>query len=214
MLKSIWLEGKRNRHVDHLIHTLVTQYLPHMEIRHKRQERGMEGANLAETRRRQILMRAPETPVEKIRKNDDLHFDVQSSNSNIIYQVNLGTTTCSCSDFPRVRLCKHIAAVLHFFGGADPGPQPPVNAGASSSPVQRDGSTAHMDDSSWPKFTTNHVINTWQNEPHVSAASKAHFPRTRLSHVHIVVLFLCNINYHELYKFLFYKISKLHLWYE
>src|SRR5258708_14683834 len=88
-----------------------------------------------------------EKPVEKIRKNDNLHFDVQSSNSNIIYQVNLGTTTCSCSDFPRVRLCKHIAAVLHFFGGADPGPQPPVNTGVSSSPVQWDGSTAHMDDS-------------------------------------------------------------------
>src|SRR5258707_12556951 len=92
-------------------------------------------------------MRAPETLVEKIRKNDNLHFDVQSSNSNIIYQVNLGTTTCSCHDLPRVRLCKLIAAVLHFFGRADPGPQPPVNAGASSSPVQRDGSTAHMDDS-------------------------------------------------------------------
>ena len=107
----------------------------------------MEGANLAKTRCQQILMCTPKTPVEKIRKNDNLHFDVQSSNSNIIYQVNLGTTTCSCSDFPRVRLCKHIAAVLHFFGGADPGPQPPVNAGASSSPVQRDGSTAHMDDS-------------------------------------------------------------------
>ena len=66
MLKSIWLEGKRNRRMDHLIHTLVTQYLPHMEIRHKWQERGMEGANLAETHCRQILMRAPETPVEKI----------------------------------------------------------------------------------------------------------------------------------------------------
>src|SRR5258708_4322989 len=146
-MKCIWLDGKRNRRVDHLIHTLVTQYLPHMEICHKRQERGMEGANLAETRHRQILMHAPETPVEKIRKNDNLHFDVQSSNSNIIYQVNLGTTTCSCSDFPHVRLCKHIAAVLHFFWRADPGPPPPVNTGTSSLPVQRDGSTAHMDDS-------------------------------------------------------------------
>src|SRR5713226_1639100 len=126
---------------------LVTQYLPHMEIHHKWQERGMEGANLAETRRQQILMCTPETLVEKIRKNDNLHFDMQSSNSNIIYQVNLGTTTCSCSDFPHVRLCKHIAAVLHFFGGADPRPQPPVNVGASSSPVQQDGSTTHMDDS-------------------------------------------------------------------
>src|SRR5216684_5972348 len=78
------------------------------------------------------------------------------------------------------------------------------------------GHMTHMtsDKHTWPKFATNHVINTWQNEPRVSAASKAHVPRMRLSHVHIVVLFLCNINYHELYKFLFYKISKLHLWYE
>src|SRR5229473_6465304 len=147
VLKSIWLEGKRNQCVDHLIHTLVTQYLPHMKICHKQQERGMEGTNLAKTCCRQILMCAPETLVEKIQKNDDLHFDVQSSNSNIIYQVNLGTTTCSCSDFPHVCLCKHIVAVLHFFGGADLGPQPPVNAGTSSSLVQQDGSTAHMDDS-------------------------------------------------------------------
>src|SRR5258707_6843424 len=115
--------------MDHLIHTLVTQCLPHMEFCHKRQERGMEGANLAETHRRQILMHAPGTPVEKIQKNDDLHFDVQSSNSNIIYQVNLGTTTCSCSDFPHVCLCKHIAAVLHFFLGADTGTQPPSKPG-------------------------------------------------------------------------------------
>jgi len=126
---------------------LVTQYLPHMEICHKQQERGMEGTNLAKTCCRQILMCAPETLVEKIQKNDDLHFDVQSSNSNIIYQVNLGITTCSCSDFPHVCLCKHIAAVLHFFGGADPRPQPPVNMGASSLPVQWNGSTTHMDDS-------------------------------------------------------------------
>src|SRR5258708_36734287 len=108
------------------MHMLVTQYLPHMEIHHKWQERGMEGTNLAKTCHQQILMRAPETPVEKIQKNDDLHFDVQSSNSNIIYQVNLGTTTCSCSDFPRVCLCKHIAAVLHFFWGGDPRPPAPV----------------------------------------------------------------------------------------
>src|SRR5258707_15346991 len=67
---------------------------------------------------------------------------------------------------------------------------------------------------SWHKFATNHVITMWQNKPHILAASKAQIPRMRLSHMHIVVLFLCNINYHELYKFLFYKISKLHLWYE
>src|SRR5258707_14453669 len=100
--------------MDHLIHTLVTQYLPHMEICHKRQERGMEGANLAETRHRQILMRAPETPVEKIRNNDNLHFNVQSSNSNIIYQLNLCTTTCRSRDFPDACQCEQIQTVRRF----------------------------------------------------------------------------------------------------
>jgi hypothetical protein len=49
------------------------------------------------------------------------------------------------ADLAYQRLCKHIAAVVHFFGGADLGPQPPVNACASesvasNSPVQQDGS--------------------------------------------------------------------------
>ena len=140
VLKSIWLEGKRNWRVDHLIHTLVTEYLPDVELRHKRQMLGMEGPNLAEKRRRQILTRAPETPLTHIQKIDDSHFDVQSSNSTKTYQIDLVTTTCSCSDFPRIRLCKHIAAVVHFFGRADLGPQPPGNASGESdaldSPIQ------------------------------------------------------------------------------
>jgi hypothetical protein len=113
----------------------------------------MEGPNLAEKRRRQILTRAPETPVEKIQKIDDSHFEVQSSDSNKSYHIDLDTTTCNCSDFPRIRLCKHIAAVVHFFGGADLGPRPPDNdnAGASESvapksPVQQNGSDASTDD--------------------------------------------------------------------
>src|SRR5229473_8034454 len=46
---------------------------------------------------------------------------------------------------------------------------------------------------SWRKFATNHVTNTWQNEPRVSVASEAHVPRTRLSHAHICSPFLCNL---------------------
>jgi hypothetical protein len=48
VLKSIWLEGKRNQRVDHLIHTLVMEFLPDLEICHKQQMLGMEGLNLAE----------------------------------------------------------------------------------------------------------------------------------------------------------------------
>ena len=127
----------------------MAEYLPDVEFRHKRQTLGMEGLNLAEKRRRQIRMRAPETPLSKIHKIDDSHFDVQSSNSSKYYNIDLITTTCNCSDFPRIRLCKHIAAVLHFFGGADLGPQPPGDpseSDAPSSPVQRDGSVDNTDD--------------------------------------------------------------------
>ena len=111
--------------MDHLIHMLVKEFLPDIEHHHKRQTLGMEGPNLAEKRRREILTRAPETPVEKIKKIDDLHFEVQSSNSLKYYQVDLSTITCTCNDFPNIRLCKHIAAIVHFFGGADLGPLPP-----------------------------------------------------------------------------------------
>jgi hypothetical protein len=48
MLKSIWLEGKRNQHIDHLIHTLVMEFLPDLKFHHKQQTLGMEGPNLAE----------------------------------------------------------------------------------------------------------------------------------------------------------------------
>jgi hypothetical protein len=117
--------------MDHLIHMLVKEYLPEIEHRHKRQTLGMEGPNLGEKRRYQILTRAPETPLAKIKKIDDLHFEVQSSSSVKCYQVDLSTKFCNCIDFPNISLCKHIAAVVHFFGGADLGPQPPRNGSGS-----------------------------------------------------------------------------------
>src|SRR5258708_3735102 len=135
VLKSIWLEGKRNRRVDHLVHTLVVEFILDLEMRHKRRELGMHGGDLAKQRHQQILRCAPETPLTQIRKIDDLHFEVQSSNSNKFHLINLVATTCSCSDFPRIRLCKHIAAVVHFFGGVDLRPQPLDNVGSASEPV-------------------------------------------------------------------------------
>jgi hypothetical protein len=89
VLKSIWLEGKRNWHVDHLIHTLVVEFLLDLKMHHKWQELGMHGGDLAEQHRQQILRHAPETPLTQIRKIDDLHFEVQSSNSNKSYNIDL-----------------------------------------------------------------------------------------------------------------------------
>ena len=40
------------------------------------------------------------------------------------------------------------------------------------------------------EITTNHMTNMWQNKPHILVASKAHVPRTWLSHAQYVVLFM------------------------
>ena len=79
----------------------------------------MEGLNLAKKHWQQILKHAPKTPIEKIKKIDNLHFEVQSSKSNDHYQIDLSTIICNCADFPNISLCKHIAAVIHFIGGAN-----------------------------------------------------------------------------------------------
>ena len=108
MLKSIWLDGKRNWRVDHLIYVLVNEFISEIEHRHKQQMLGMEGPNLGEKCHQQILTRTPETPVENIRQIADSCFEVQSSNSKEIYEINLDTTACSYSDFPCIRLCTGI----------------------------------------------------------------------------------------------------------
>ena len=48
VLKSHWLDGKRNRCADHLISALVVDMLPAYERRCHRQEREFDGADLAE----------------------------------------------------------------------------------------------------------------------------------------------------------------------
>ena len=85
VLKSVWLDGKRNQCMDYLIHMPVKEFLPEAEHHHKWQLLGMEGPNLAEKHWRQILKRAPETPIEKIKKINNLHFEVQFSKSNDHY---------------------------------------------------------------------------------------------------------------------------------
>ena len=166
MLKDYHLDGKRNRRVDHLIHTLVNEMLPTYEDHHKRQKLGMQGPNLAEKRWKDILARAPETPLERIKEIAESRFEVQSTSSEKLYEVNLLTYTCTCLNFPHIKLCKHVAAVVHFFGGdlkvAELGPPAPVNASASElepdvpkSPAQEDDSAAN----SKTRASLNSVVN-------------------------------------------------------
>lgn len=120
MLKSKWLEGKHNRRVDHLIHTLVVILLPSYANRHDRQELGFDGPDLANKRRQEILTRTPEIKAESIRNLGDDQFSIQSAtHSSRLYSMELGAQSCDCPDWPRVQFCKHVAAVAHHFGNSD-----------------------------------------------------------------------------------------------
>ena len=136
--------------MDHLIHTLVKGMLPSYEDHHKRQMLGMQGPDLAEKRRKQIVTRAPKIPLERIKEIGQSHFEIQSSSSEIFYEINILTHTCTCIDFPRIQLCKHLAAMVHYFQGglegAEFGPQAPDNASkpdVPKSPTQQDSNTGN-----------------------------------------------------------------------
>ncbi|KAF9030537.1 hypothetical protein BDZ89DRAFT_903018, partial [Hymenopellis radicata] len=56
MLKSYFNDGKRNRRLDHLIHTLVVDVMQYFKAGHQRQLAGLEGPNLEE-RERALLVK-------------------------------------------------------------------------------------------------------------------------------------------------------------
>ena len=116
MLKSHFLDGKRNRRIDFLIHTLVNEMVPYYQNRHAQQAVGLEGPDLAEKRRRQLLAHAKGSARDSIQQFDSTQFHVASeSNPGLYYEIDLNQLTCNCRDFPRSRFCKHLAAIyVHF----------------------------------------------------------------------------------------------------
>ncbi len=137
VLKSMWLEGKRNRRADHLVHTLVIDMLPHYQARHDGQEVGFNGSNLAQKHRKEILTRTPEMNADSIRVlGDDCYYVQSEADMSCEYLVGLSKQSCDCLDWPRVQLCKHITAVAHFFGNGDQLVELAADAGATPKTVQ------------------------------------------------------------------------------
>lgn len=100
---------------------LLTDLLPEIEDRSERQRLGMEGADLSDERKAEICARAPtEIPLKLIEQVGEERFLVRSCNQEKFYSINTMLKTCDCLDFPRVKLCKHLAAVQHHFGIAEP----------------------------------------------------------------------------------------------
>ena len=90
--------------------------IPHYQAWHARQLVSLEGPDLAGMWQREILATARGISRDSIQPFDDMQFHVASkSRLGAYYMIDLRQSTCDCQDFPRLRFCKHIAAIyVHF----------------------------------------------------------------------------------------------------
>ena len=150
-MKGKFLEGKRNRRLDHLIYVLIHDVVPYFRARHHRQEFGFEGLDLEMKRRAEIDAVAPSFPLDHITEyeidDEPGQFAVQSqSNPNITYHVDIEAYTCECASYSLIFYCKHLAAVqLHFYEELNLLPMDILFTTASN-PLASSGSSNHIAD--------------------------------------------------------------------
>ena len=106
--------------MDHLIYALVSKMLLNYIARCCSQDLGFKGLNLADKQCEQICLQAVEMNAKHIHNLSNDRFCVESAmDSTRRYLVDLGSKSCDCPDWPRVRLWKHVSAVEHYFGKND-----------------------------------------------------------------------------------------------
>ena len=121
MLKTYWLDGKRQCWIDHIIVTLMKGMVPMYEKRHDCQSVGLDRKDLAGEQRQELLECMAEIPSDSIQKFDETQFHVAlKSRPGLYHAVDLNQLTCECEDFLRIRFCRHIAAVLFHFPELSP----------------------------------------------------------------------------------------------
>ena len=137
MLKSHHLGGKRNWHVDHVVQVLTTRFQSEFKNRYERQDIGLEGPDLEGTRRRQILTSARTISPDSINQITNTKFSVASQSlPGHHYAIDLDQLTCNCNDFPRIRFCKHIAAITVHFPKVGSPSKAPERVRAQDPPVR------------------------------------------------------------------------------
>ena len=130
--------------------------LPCYENRCHRQERQFEGVDLAKKWRKEICVRSLEISNDFIKCLGNGCFYVcsaadlvkmylvdlskdSSSDMSTTHLIENGKDSCNCPDWPRVRLCKHIATVAHFHtdqtNTPNPAPQEHKRSNSNRSPV-------------------------------------------------------------------------------
>jgi hypothetical protein len=116
VLKGTFLEGVRNRRIDHLLYALFERALPYYQYKEARCLLGFEGKTAKDKKILDIEEKAASLSKEAIIDGGKGVFLVQSqSKPSISYHVNREGQSCTCPSFPIVKCCKHLVAVLHFF---------------------------------------------------------------------------------------------------
>jgi len=92
----------------------MTYFISDCQNQHKRQLVRLEGPDLEEACRKQILESARNISLDSIHPNTEFLI-ASESNPGHHYPIDLTQSTCNCKDFPRIQLCKHIAAINEHF---------------------------------------------------------------------------------------------------
>ena len=87
MLKTHWLDRKRQRRIDHVIVTLVKGMVPMYEKKHERQSASLARKDLVGEQRQELLEHTAEIPSNSIQKFDDTQFHVMSKSRLGSYHV-------------------------------------------------------------------------------------------------------------------------------
>lgn len=109
----MFLEGKHNRPLDHLISILLTKVVPYFVARHRNQQFGFQGPDLEVQYRMDTHSRSLTIPLTAIEEVIPSHIYLVylHSNPSCQYNVNIEAYTCECAAFPLTSFCKHFAAV-------------------------------------------------------------------------------------------------------
>lgn len=118
LLKGTFMQGKRNRRLDQLIHTLINVAIPHFIHRHHRQLHGFEGPDLEIKKMLEIESRAKSVAEHLITPcldEPDVYVVKSASKAEVEYRVDLDAYDCTCLSFSAISFCKHICAVQTLF---------------------------------------------------------------------------------------------------
>ena len=115
-MKTHYLGGKRNQRVNSIVRTLVLKVVPDFDFKHRQQLTNMKGLNLNDSHHRRVEASARNISPDSIHYVDGTTFYVASQSLlGHYYLIDMTQSACDCKDFPRIRYCKHIAAIdMHF----------------------------------------------------------------------------------------------------